>query len=191
MYLSSANNADLEAVERAFQELESEGRERLEHEDVPDAQMAFQRFMDMRYQGQWRSMSVAVRTPLGSIDEAIQEFHAEHGREHNYRRDDSPVEIYRLSVRATGITPKPSMTPRRGGSTQVAPPTAVRRVLYDQFEEHIDTPIYSRADLGCGDEIAGPAIIEQLDSTTVVPPACRATVDAWLNIRIAMPEVQR
>lgn len=47
-----------------------------------------------------------------------------------------------------------------------------------------ETPVYNRDALGPGMEIAGPAIINQLDSTTVVPPETRAEIDEWLNIRI-------
>ena len=68
--------------------------------------MSLQRFVDMRYLGQWRSMSIAVAGPITSLDDAIATFHDEHGREHNYKRPDAPVEIYRLGVTAVGLTPK-------------------------------------------------------------------------------------
>ena len=106
MYLGRADTLDPADVEAKFQELESEGRERLDHESVPEDRMSLQRSVDMRYLGQWRSMSIPVAGPITSLDDAIATFHDEHGREHNYKRPDAPVEIYRLGVTAIGLTPK-------------------------------------------------------------------------------------
>ena len=184
MYLKSANDADPAVVEQAFQELEAEGRERLHHEGVPDSAMSFQRFVDMRYQGQWRSMSIRIGDRVDSMAEAIEEFHKEHGREHNYRRDDAPVEIYRLSLRAIGVTPKPEIAQHVLVDVGSVQPLEVRSVRFDESPDRLDTPVYRRADLPPGFTCEGPAIIDQLDSTTVVPPGSTATVDQWLNIRI-------
>jgi N-methylhydantoinase A len=63
-----------------------------------------------------------------------------------------------------------------------------RSVLFDEGDERLATPIFARDDLPPGATFEGPAIIDQLDSTTVVPPATRATVDEWLNIRIDILE---
>ena len=85
-------------LEAEFKQLEAEARERLRHEGVPEAQMALQRKIAMRYLGQWRSLSVPVDRPLASMDAAVARFHAEHEREYAYRRDDAPVEIYQLQL---------------------------------------------------------------------------------------------
>jgi N-methylhydantoinase A len=150
--------------------------------------MTFQRFMDMRYQGQWRSLPAAVGAPIETLGPAIEEFHKEHGREHNYRRDDVPVEIYRLSLRAIGVTPKPEIARRAVTGGARPDPVDVRPVLFDESPDRMDTPIYRRDDLSPGFEIDGPAIIDQLDSTTLVPPGCHARVDEWMNIRIDILE---
>jgi N-methylhydantoinase A len=142
----------------------------------------------MRYQGQWRSMSVPVDTPLTSIEAAVRRFHEEHGREHNYRRDDAPVEIYRLSLRAIGVTPKPELAQHPLDGAVPPRPVAWRDVLFDESPEALPTPVHRRDDLPAGAVLEGPAIVDQLDSTTVVPPGTRATVDQWLNIRIEILE---
>jgi N-methylhydantoinase A len=54
-----------------------------------------------------------------------------------------------------------------------------------------ETPVFHRADLPAGAELSGAAVVEQLDSTVVVPPDFRAEVDDWLNIRIHVTEEQR
>ena len=59
---------------------------------------------------------------------------------------------------------------------------------FDEVERAVETPIYSHEGLPAGVTIEGPAIVEQLDSTTVIPPGVRAEVDEWLNIRIHVAE---
>jgi N-methylhydantoinase A len=59
-----------------------------------------------------------------------------------------------------------------------------RRPVYFGGNEPFDTPIYWRPDLPAGAKLAGPAIIDQLDSTTVLPPGDTMTVDRWSNIII-------
>ena len=60
---------------------------------------------------------------------------------------------------------------------------------YDELPDRVSTPVFNRDDLPPGFEIDGPVIIDQLDSTTVVPPGCRARVDEWMNIQITIEEV--
>jgi N-methylhydantoinase A len=136
----------------------------------------------MRYLGQWRSLTIPVGSPVDLAD-AVARFHAEHEREYNYRRDGAPVEIYRLNVRAVGVTPKPDLArhERNGGPPG---PQMTRHVRFDESQQPVETPVYARADLSAGTQLDGPAIVEQLDSTTIVPPGWRAEVDEWLNIRM-------
>src|SRR5207253_11390155 len=108
MFLAHVDSVDREALEDEFGKLEAEARERLAAEGVPEQQMSIQRLVDMRYLGQWRSLTVPVSAPV-DLDDGAARFHAEHERAYNYRRDQSPVEIYRLSVRAIGVTPKPQL----------------------------------------------------------------------------------
>ncbi len=187
MYLGRADTLDPADVEARFQELEAEGRERLGHESVPEDRMSLQRYVDMRYLGQWRSMSIPVDAPITSLDDVISLFHDEHGREHNYKRTEAPVEVYRLSVAAVGLTPKAELARHELGSKE-AVPVESRKVHFDESDHPLDTPVYNRHDLGAGSRVEGPAIIDQLDSTTVVPPGVTAEVDAWLNIRMEIPE---
>jgi N-methylhydantoinase A len=181
MYLADPKTIDPAELEGAFAEMEAEAQRRLDAESVPPEQREVTRTIDMRYRGQWRSLSVAAGRPLRTLDDAVASFHAEHDREYNFRRDDTPVEIYRIGVQAVGLTPKPVLArhPLNGGAVT---PTGRRPVRFEG--EFVDTPVYRRADLPAGTRIEGPAIIEQLDSTTVVPPEVVATVDEWLNIRI-------
>jgi N-methylhydantoinase A len=141
----------------------------------------------MRYLGQWRSMSIAVPTQLTSLDAAIAKFHDDHGREHNYSRPGAPVEVYRLQVKATGLVRKAEFAkvPRRTAKAPAA--VGERMVLFDEHPKSLKAHIFDRTQLAPGDVIEGPAIIEQLDSTTLVPPGIKAEVDDYLTIVMRVP----
>jgi N-methylhydantoinase A len=186
MYLARTDRVDRAELEQQFEALEAEAHERLSAEGVPEEQMQLQRFIDMRYLGQWRSMSIPVDSPL-DLDGGVAMFHAEHEREHNYRRDRATVEIYRLNVRATGLTPKAELRrhDRNGGS---GGHLGTRPVVFDELDGPVEAPVFDRDQLPAGATIEGPAVVEQLDSTTLVPPGVHAEVDEWLNIRIHVRE---
>ena len=187
MYLARTDRVDPAEVEAEFERLEAEARERLEAEGVAEKQMQLQRFLDMRYLGQWRSMAIPVVSPL-DLDGAVAMFHQEHEREHNYRRDQALVEIFRLNVRAIGRTPKAEL--HRHDLNGGAPVALDRRpIIFDELGETIETPVFLRDALTAGTAFEGPAVIEQLDSTTLVPPGFRAEVDQWLNVRIHIEEL--
>jgi N-methylhydantoinase A len=182
MFLAHVDEVDREALEAEFGKLEGEARERLAAEGVPEEQMSIQRLVDMRYLGQWRSLTVPVSAPV-DLGDAVARFHAEHERAYNYRRDGSPVEMYRLSLRAVGVTPKPELKRYELNGAGAKAHTS-RPVHFASSGVAVDTPLYLRSELGAGARLEGPAIIGQLDSTTVVPPGWRAEVDEWLNIRM-------
>ncbi|MEQ1942639.1 hydantoinase/oxoprolinase family protein [Mesorhizobium sp. VNQ89] len=186
MYLAKAEEIEFADLEETFRKLELEGRERLKSEGVEDPNMVFQRKIDMRYHGQWRALSISVSSPITSLDDAIAHFHEEHGREHNYSRPGAPVEVYRVSVVATGVTPKAKFAEFEL-TDAAAVPTGSRKVRFDELPEAVDTPVYDRAELKAGMKVAGPAVIDQLDSTVIVPPGVTAEVDHSLTIIMRIP----
>lgn len=182
MYIASAADADAEDVDQQFRTLEDEAITRLRHEDVAEEDMVLQRSVSMRYQGQWRSLQVPVGNRIDSLAETIERFHSEHERQFSFSQDSQPVEIYQLHLRAVGKTPKPEFTPEQPVAGAIAQPKARREVFFDG--QWFDTPVYERSRLPVGIELDGPAVIDQLDSTTIVPPGTRASIDEWKNIRI-------
>jgi N-methylhydantoinase A len=186
-YLMPASQAGAGDIEAKFTEMETEARERLETEGVAAKDMLLQRAMDMMYAGQWRSLTVPVSTPFTSVDEAVEAFHRDHEREYAFRRDDAGVDLFRLNLTAIGVTQKAEL--QRHEKTGGAPKAGTTRpVAFDGVDALIETPIHQHGELAAGSTFAGPAIIEQLDSTTVIPPDVRVEVDEWLNIRIYVSE---
>ena len=190
MYLRRIEDASPEEIDAEFRTLEEEGRARLQAEGVPEERMSFQRTIAMRYLGQWRSLAVEI--PEGPVDIAalVASFHSEHEREFAYaREDDAPVEIYQLALRAVGVTPKPELTRHEPEPDAPLPePVARRPVHFDEEEDALDTPVFDRDTLRAGTRLDGPAIVQQLDSTVVVPPGVTAEVDPHLIIRMTIAQ---
>ena len=182
-WLADAATAAPADIEAEFRKLEDEARARLNTEGVADGDIVLKRTIDMRYNGQWRSLAVPVSTPFTNMAEAVEGFGAAHEREYNYRRDDAGIEIFRLNVSAVGLTPKAELA-RHQAVNEVPEPRSERGVIFDQGS--VPTKIYWRDDLKCGMRVDGPAVIQQLDSTTLVPPDTHVDVDAWLNLIITV-----
>lgn len=185
MYTGAADAADADAVEEHFRELELEGRERLRHEKVAEEDSVFQRGISMRYQGQWRSLQVKMGSGPHALKEAVQLFHEEHEKQYAFRQDETPVEIYQLHLKALGKTPKPSFKPSPVSSGDPGEPIEIRDVHFEGSWHR--TPVYQRENLPSGAAFIGPAILNQIDSTTVIPPGASAVIDEWFNIRISLP----
>ena len=183
-YIKPVASADPATIEQRFQALEAEALERMHHEGVADDQIVMERTVDMMYQGQWRSLAVPAGNPVGSLDDLVAAFHNLHQREYNFRRDGAPVDLYRLNLRAVGMVPKAALAEHPTGGAMPAP--MERRPVWFGAAEPFDTPVYWRPDLPAGASFSGPAIVEQLDSTTVVPPGAHAEVDRFLNIVMRM-----
>lgn len=186
MVTGLASEVDRDDIEAQFKELEVEAESRLRHEGVTGDDAVLQRLVSMRYAGQWRSLVVPMGSDEGALNTAIEAFHREHEREFAFRNDETPVEIYQLQLKAIGKTPKPNFVAADLQPDAEVEPIETRPVFFNG--QWHDTPVYQRETTPAGAQIQGPAIINQLDSTTVVPPQCRAEIDEWLNIRIYLED---
>jgi N-methylhydantoinase A len=189
MVIAATASLDAAALEDAFHTLEAEASERLAADGFPPAERDLQRTVEMRYAGQWRSLAVPVGAPLPAPAELAAAFHEAHQREHSYMRPGTPVEIFRVGIRALGRTPKvrlPRLAETALATPAVPTPVGKREIHFacDGGLELAQAAIYDRERLKRGDAILGPAVVEQLDSTTLLPPRCRAEVDEHANLRI-------
>jgi len=188
MFTAVASEADTESLEGLYVSLETEAMVRLRQEHVADENALLQRLISMRYLGQWRSLSVAIGTGSNALAEAVETFHEQHEREFAFSQKDQPVEIYQLHLTAIGKTPKPSFMPAIEFDVDPGQPREVRSVFFGELG-WLETPVYERESVPAGAMFSGPAIIDQFDSTTVVPPNTTAVIDAWMNILIHLKEV--
>ncbi|MBC7761320.1 MAG: hydantoinase/oxoprolinase family protein [Candidatus Saccharibacteria bacterium] len=188
MFTGIAADADTEALEGMYVSLESEAMARLRQERVADENALLQRQISMRYLGQWRSLSVSIGSGVGALAEAVETFHEQHEREFAFSQKDQPVEVYQLHLTAIGKTPKPSFKPAVELNADPGTPREIRPVYFGELG-WVDTPVFDRDDMPAGAMFSGPAVIDQFDSTTVIPPNTTAVIDEWMNILIHLEEI--
>jgi N-methylhydantoinase A len=189
MLIATAGQLSREGLEEAFDALERDARARLEADGFAPEQRTLERTVEMRYLGQWRSLSVPVPDPLPRLERIVAAFHEAHERAHAYMRPDTPVEIFRVGLSALGRTPAVELRhasaqlPSAGWDSAGAS-AATREVRFAGERGWIGAAVLTRAALVPGQTIAGPAVIEQLDSTTLLPPGALAAPDGDGNLRI-------
>ena len=188
MFTGIAADADTEALEGMYVSLESEAMARLRQERVADENALLQRQISMRYLGQWRSLSVSIGSGPDALAEAVETFHEQHEREFAFSQKDQPVEVYQLHLTAIGKTPKPSFKPAVELNADPGTPREIRPVYFGALG-WVDTPVFDRDDMPAGAMFSGPAVIDQFDSTTVIPPNTTAVIDEWMNILIHLEEI--
>lgn len=176
----AANDDGFAQLNAAFAEVENQLRILLEAEGTNEADQEFRRYVTMRYVGQWRSLVIPSTRNL-SAEDILGAFHREHQREYAYSQAGQPVEIFSFRVTGTGRLAKPTLPEIPFAKGRPSPFTK-RLVYFDEATGAVETCLYHRGDLKAGQEIEGPGIIEQVDSTVVIPPGCRATVEAHGNL---------
>ncbi|WP_342362771.1 hydantoinase/oxoprolinase family protein [Terrarubrum flagellatum] len=166
--LPRAGAVDVAAAERIFAELQQQADNWLDVERVPDAQRGFARVALMRYHGQGGE----VATPWsGAAGEVEKSFEAIHQSLYGFTLG-AAIECVTLRIEAVGKMSAPARP--KLGAGKGAKPFGKRAVHFDQGT--VETPLYDRASLGAGDKFTGPAIVTQLDATTLVRPGWTATV---------------
>lgn len=181
----AAADVDPGSIAELFDEREREALTALKRAGVGPDDARLERLIDVRFQHQRQSLSVPV--PGGPVTRATVEA-ADRGFRRRYQDlyGMSPAdgcEFVSFRVRALGQVAKPKIAEAPRGDGHVGRALRRRRSAY--FAEaggYVETPVYWRPLLQCGDRISGPAIIEEPDSTTLCTPGYIADVDAHLNL---------
>lgn len=185
--LQRAPDYDLQTIAATYSTLEEQALSRLKTEAVPPERRELQRAADLRYARQGVEITVAFTHDAVSHDtlaRLVEDFHALHERLYTFADRDAPVEIVNLRITATGHMDKivlPELE-RVSAGTPAEPDSHRPVVLEGDAPESV--VVYRREHLLAGHRIAGPAIVDQLDSTTVLFAAHRADVDAHGNLII-------
>jgi N-methylhydantoinase A/oxoprolinase/acetone carboxylase beta subunit/N-methylhydantoinase B/oxoprolinase/acetone carboxylase alpha subunit len=172
---------------RRYDELVAQAVAQLEADGVPDERRLVRRLADCRYAGQ--GYEVRFDVPAGAIgdawlDELEEAFHAAHEAEYGHRFD---AEIEIINIRAVGIgrvDELHSTELEQGDGDPSRARTLEREVVFEVEGQAamLLAPFYERELLLAGDRVEGPAVIEQYDATTVVPPGLVAEIDRHGNI---------
>jgi N-methylhydantoinase A len=175
-------------AEALFAELEARARADLAAEGLANAQADLGREMDLRYTGQGYELRVGL-DGLGALDSAglnaaRERFDALHARIHGHAAAEKPVEVVSYRLRARVAVPKVEARelPAPTGAPDIEAALKTRRAVWFDGLNPTNVPVYERDRLARGAALPGPAIIEQMDATTLIPPGWDAAVDAQGNL---------
>lgn len=186
------DSIDWQEINRIFAEMEAEGRTLLRNSGVAEEDIKVLRSADLRYVGQGHEVSVPVpdgQLGAASLDAIYASFEEVYTRLYQRTAPGNPVESISWRVVVSG--PRPNLPLARIGETpeQAGEPAlkGERQVYQPEVQDYRPTPVYDRYRLQPGDRIAGPAIIEERESTFVLGPGGVAMVDDLLNLVVEMP----
>jgi N-methylhydantoinase A/oxoprolinase/acetone carboxylase beta subunit len=168
------------AIDTAWRELTDKG-----FNDLGSKEAVVQRFIDMRYVGEAYELTVSVPQELKgwrAIEAAVGLFHSEHRRLYGFERTDR-VEIVNARVRVVLPVPRPRWVRRPAASSTANSTETVTAVLPDGSSASV--PTYHRGRLSVGQQVEGPAIVQDPDATTVIYERQALSIDEFGNIRIA------
>lgn len=176
--LQRAGEIDGAQVSRVFADLERQASAWLDAEAVPQEARRLTRWASVRYQNQGFELDV----PWTGAQATVAAFHRLHEQRYTFAQEDTPVEIVTLRVDARGVFAPPALE-------ELPPAGRLADALLGKQIIHLETgpaecPLYDRAKLGRGCVIEGPAILMQLDATTLVLPGQVGTMDHVGNLII-------
>lgn len=177
----------IDAVRTLYDELEKQGLDALDSDGLEPNQRIIRRTADLRYVGQAYEVNVPV--PDGTITadllaEMARNFHEMHLQLYAHNHLKKPIEFVSGRLIAMGSMSAPPLLKHEAKNGMVAP-IGTHPVWFEERSSYVDTPVYDRSDLGPGQQIEGPAVVVQLDTTTVIHPGQRAEVDSYANMLIA------
>jgi len=177
---------DLDRVNEIFAGLEQQAADEFRKEGFASAPL-LSRTIDLRYVGQ--NWELSVELPGGTLtradlDTAAQRFHDEHERVYGYALPEEELEILTFSLTAVGTRHTLDLPEIPEGPAPE--PIGTRDVFFSGSEEAVTTPLYWRGDLPANTTINGPALVGQLDTTTLLPPGSTATTDSYGNLHVTV-----
>src|SRR3989338_2771177 len=184
--LVALKEIDPEEANRLFTQLIEQARADLRAEGFNDNEMALQPFLDLRYAGQGYELTVSSPMPPlkpADLDLMRRRFDLQHEQAHGHKAEGEPVELVSLRLVSTGLVPQAKLSQVKStGKKLDAAKTGERKIFFGKEQGMLNCRIYSRNLLEPAHKIAGPAVIEQMDTTTVIHPEQEATVDSYRNM---------
>jgi N-methylhydantoinase A len=172
--LGALDTGILGRMEEQLQRLQDEGRRAILDEEGAVAEIAVQRFADMRYRGQQNTVKVVLPDTLAATAEGLAEvrrrFDSAYEVRYGHAAPEQPAEVVSVRVAVHGIRPRASIERIRVWEGAAGGEPRRRPVYFKSAGGYVECPVYRRAALDAGTRLAGPAVIEEASSTTIVEP---------------------
>lgn len=188
-YVRRLGDVDLEYLNRIYREMEAQGV-RVIRESAVSGEVLVTRSADMRYLGQGYEITVGLPPGLlgpAEIDRVRAGFNDTYAARYGYSTPEEPIETVTWKLAATGTGPKVTLPKCAKVVDRVEeamkPP---RPAYFPEYGAYVECAIYDRYRLFPGAELDGPAVIEERESTTVLPPGCRAVVDEYASLIVSV-----
>lgn len=186
-YLRIAEETPAAELRQTIEGLISQANEWLDGEGVEEDKKRFDLYADCRYYLQ--NIQIPCRFELEELkdgDAAFlrERFEEAHRQRYNFELPDSPLEIATVRVVGRGTIKGVTLVESEDGAREGGSGSVLRNEKVYFGGEWMDTPIHDRGKLRAGDDVEGPAIVQQDDTTTVIEPGYRGAVDRFGNIRI-------
>jgi N-methylhydantoinase A len=169
-----------------YSRLEEEARATLAREGIAEGSISFARYIDMRYRGQIHEVRVPVPSgalgaeQLAKIHQTFEDtYNRKYGQGAAYRK--AGIEARTYQVRGIGRIPKPARVKHERAGTDASAARKETRDVYFRGGWRA-TPVYAREKMQAGNCIRGPALVEAVDTTVLVPPAMSLTIDEYGNM---------
>lgn len=180
---------DLEELNRVYHFLKKKATEDLRQEGVAEEMIRYRPSLDMRYLGQSYELGIDFadqELTAERLAALVAGFHKLHQQVYGHSAIEEKVELVNLRLKALGLTEKVELPANRKGSLEEARRPA--RLAYFPQSKWVKAEVFARERLPGGVWLAGPAIIESRESTAVIPPEMRGSIDGFGNLIIGVKE---
>ncbi len=170
-----------------FEDLDRRADEWFDRESIAPGARRRRRTVDMRYAGQ--NYELPVPFPDGPLGPALlldltAGFERAHEQMYGYVASEEPIQAVTFRLEAAGAVPHAEIRAHPPAASDVAPAVGRRDVWFEEAGDFVACPVYDRERLAPRHRIAGPAIVEQMDATTLLPPGHAGRVDRFGNLVI-------
>lgn len=184
-YATRVKDIDERKFKSLVREMERDGEALLKSEHIPKSRVQYVYHMDMRYVKQYHEVSVPVtkeEVANCKFDPMVAKFHPQHDKLYGYhlKEEGTPVELINLRLSCIGLTDKPKFQKERYDGEDPKAAFKRKRKVYLPLEKRFENiPVYDGFKLHYGNLVKGPAIIEQVNTTTFVSPEFSVAVDKY------------
>jgi N-methylhydantoinase A len=193
-YSTRLKDMDREKFETLFFEMAEEANELLRSERIPEDAIRHIFSVDLRYVKQYHEVSVPItrkEIEEGNIEGIASRFHPEHNRLYGYSLEEqgTAIELINLRLMSVGKTVKPRFSEEAFAGTDPSHAFKKNRKVYLPLDEAFaEVPVYDGYKLRCGNRVEGPAVIEQVNTTTFVTPEYNVWCDRYGSYTVYLKE---